>query len=57
MRIIGELFKNVRDKEAPLYLFASFADDVLLYDGEIAESHGDIDAICLRADVEKIKRC
>ena len=30
MRIIGELFKNVRDKEAPLYLFASFADDVLL---------------------------
>ena len=55
MRIIGELFKNVRDKEAPLYLFASFADDVLLHDGEIAESHGDIDAICLRADVEKIK--
>ena len=55
MRIIGELFKNARDREAPLYLFASFADDILLYDGKIAESHGDVDAICLRTDVEKIK--
>lgn len=55
MRIIGELFQNVHDEEAKLYLFASFADDVLLHDGKIAESHGDVDAICLRADVEKIK--
>ena len=54
-RIINELFKNAYDKKASLYLFASFADDVLLHDGEIAESHGDIDAICLRADLGKIK--
>lgn len=54
-RIIGELFKKARNQEIPLHLFASFADDILLHEGKITESHGDIDAICLRSDVEKMK--
>ncbi|MFA5750393.1 MAG: hypothetical protein WC895_04180 [Candidatus Shapirobacteria bacterium] len=50
-RIVSDIFQRANENGIPLYLFASFADDVLLHDGVIAEFHGDIDAICLREHV------
>jgi len=51
---IYDISKKAKEKGCSLYLFAGFADEFLLNNGDIKKKHEDVDFICMRNDAKKV---
>lgn len=51
LKFIEDINRIAVGKGISLYLFAGFADDLVLNEGSAIEDHGDVDIICMRKDL------
>lgn len=56
LQLIDDIFNKAQEKGVEVFLFAGFADEFVLNEGEIKRDHSDVDFVCMRKDAQAMMK-